>query len=160
MEEDIKSNSPSHFLSLFQKGGFMNHNTLSTQESALADIVSLIKRSQNTGLDRDPRCNKLLFWLQAIPDDAEIRQTLEESLQQAEFKNLTDPNPFRAKNPRSLNNLSGNLILGAIREVNIPYLIPVDLLTSHFLIFGRTGGGKTNLILLILAQILQRNKNA
>lgn len=133
---------------------------ISSSLSHTTDIVSQIKRSQETGLNRDQRFNQIMFWRQILPDDSEIMQMAEEPLQQAEFKNLTDPNPFRATNPRLVGELPGEILIGAIQEYNIPYLLPMCLITNHILVFGRTGGGKTNLILLILAQILEKERNA
>lgn len=123
-------------------------------------FLELIARAQRTGLSRDPRFGQLMTWLQVDPEDSEIRDIATEAIERAELEALISPDPFRATNPTSVNELPGTVGLGVIPPNCIPWLITPEMLTNHVLIAGRSGGGKTNLILLILAQLLENRRNA
>ena len=67
------------------------------------------------------------------------------------------PNPFRAANSGTSQILIGEIGLGIIEDAGIPWAVSPKLLTNNMLCAGRSGGGKTNLLLLILAQVLERS---
>lgn len=119
------------------------------------DVLGYIRRTQNTGLIRIPGYATLLEFYQQDPNDNEIREILEEDLEKAEFNNLINPDPFTATNPVSPHDLPGNIAIGLIPPLNIPYLISPELLKTHALVVGRTGGGKTWLNFLISIQLLR-----
>lgn len=118
------------------------------------DIERKFKRAQKVGLDRNSKFIRLWNIFQAIPEDANVLELIDEMIKTAENENLFNPNPFRATNPNDIY-LTGNIGIGIIPETTIPYMISPELLKTHFLIIGRTGGGKSNLIFLILAQLLE-----
>jgi len=119
---------------------------------------SLLIRSQKVGLHRDSTFASLMVHLEANPEDNEMHDLALERIEEVEMQNLVDPDPFRATNPISPRDLQGNIGLGHIPTSGIPWLISPAMLTNHILICGRSGGGKTNLILLILAQLLEMQK--
>lgn len=123
------------------------------------DLVNLLVRSRQTGLDRDPLHTTLMRIAEADSTDAEVIEMLRESVGQAELLSRLDPDPFRATNPNSSLQLPGTIGIGFIAETGLPWLIYPEMLTNHLLVVGRSGGGKTNLILLILAQILEHRRN-
>lgn len=122
-------------------------------------IKKLIKRATDTGLDQDIQFARLLNLIKINPEDQQISDLILEKLDEAEMENLIDPNPYRATNRRNIC-LPGQIGIGVIPPNNVPYMVPMELLTNHILICGRTGGGKTNLIFLILVQLLEANSNA
>ena len=122
-------------------------------------FINLLIRSRKLGLHRHPiHCAQLRF-LEVDPTDTEMLEIVQESLAQAELDQILNPDPFRATNPVSGSELPGTIGIGLIPPAGVPWLILPEALTNHLLIAGRTGGGKTNLILLILAQILERRQN-
>ena len=125
--------------------------------SSDTDFTRLVKRIQPTGLLRDQRFARMLNLLSIDPDDAEVRELVGERLQEAEMQQLLAPDPFRPTNPLSQNDFDGSIILGRIPPKNVIWRIPPQLLITHPLIAGRAGGGKTNAILLILAQLLENH---
>lgn len=119
---------------------------------------NILLRLKRTGLIKDQKSRQLLRLLDAIPDDAELQSLVSETLESAEMRDKIDPDPFRATNPMSEELPAGDLILGGVYHTGAPWLINHNALTSSILICGRSGGGKTNLILLILMQILGLNR--
>ncbi|MCK5127315.1 MAG: DUF87 domain-containing protein [candidate division Zixibacteria bacterium] len=118
------------------------------------DINDIIKRAQKTGRNRELKFSKLFNLLKANPADVMVYNLIIEMLKEAEMNDLVDPDPFRATNPIS-NLLPGTIGLGKVPPKGVPYLIYPEMLTTHMLICGRTGGGKSNLIFLILLQLLE-----
>ncbi|MEZ5359845.1 MAG: hypothetical protein R3F48_13580 [Candidatus Zixiibacteriota bacterium] len=115
-------------------------------------------RSHRTGLIKNTQHSQLLRILDANPEDSEVQSLVLEALESAETQNQLDPDPFRPTNPAFSDGLHGRLLLGKVSNTNSPWLIEPDMLTNSILICGRSGGGKTNFILLILAQILEMNQ--
>jgi hypothetical protein len=93
----------------------------------------------------------------AINPDIYLEQYIQEAIDNETIQNITNPNPFRKTTPFSP--LPGEIIIGSVVESQIPWALSLNQLTNKILITGRSGGGKTNLVLLILAQILQRENN-
>ena len=120
--------------------------------------IKLIKRIKNVGLDRNPKLVQLLNFNQINPDDQEIKQLILETLEAEEIKNIVDPDPFRTTNPIALEQIYGELKIGFVEHSDIKYGIPLNDLVTNTLILGRSGGGKTSLVLLILSQILASRK--
>ena len=137
----------------------MKYNASTMLLDSQQTLVNLIKRSTKTGVNRYPRFTQLMRFLQVNPDDSELCELAVEALDEAEMRELLDPDPFRATNPISPHDLPGNVFLGLIPPMGIPWLTHPDMLTNHLLLAGRSGGGKTNMILLILAQLLEIRKN-
>ncbi|MEZ5357192.1 MAG: DUF87 domain-containing protein [Candidatus Zixiibacteriota bacterium] len=116
----------------------------------------LLHRAHQLGLNRNRKFSGLLSLLKTNPADTIVLNLLQEMISEVEVKNLEDPNPFRLTNP---NNplFEGSIFLGNITDTKIPYLISPELLTTHMLISGKTGGGKSNLILLTLLQLIRHH---
>lgn len=125
------------------------------QRESEAAVFRVVKRAQMLGLDRYPRFCTYLKHYVINPRDTEIRQILDEMIRGAELHNLQDLDLFRRTNPLLCDDLTGTIGLGFIPPQNVPWLIPPALLTSSMLVTGRSGGGKTNLILLMSYQLLQ-----
>lgn len=121
-------------------------------------VLNLTDSARKTGRFRDPLIRQHLKFLSINPEDLEIREILIEDLTAAEIEGLENSDPFKATNPYPNDELTGNLGLGFIPPYQKPWLIPTEMLTNNVLVCGRTGGGKTNLILLILAQILEMQR--
>ena len=117
-------------------------------------LQHLHRRTKELGIDRYPQVAMYLFHLQANPADNTLLALLQESVEQAEQLNISAPNPFRATNPITPLINQGNIGLGYVTTSELPWTTTTDILTNHLLIAGRSGGGKTNLILLIIAQLL------
>lgn len=135
----------------------MNPRGIGQQGVEKGQLLDLVQRSQETGLNRDPRFQVLLKYLQTDPEDTEVHQLLLEAIEEAEMANVLSPDPFRATNPIAGDDLPGTVGLGIIPPFGVPWLINPDMLTTSALICGRTGGGKSNLIFLIAAQLLRNN---
>lgn len=120
------------------------------------NIQNIIKSVKEYGLDRKPVINHVLHFFQINPDDT-LQEILRESIDQENLLNINDPNPFRKTTPTIP--LPGEIYLGNVQESEVPWMLSSNQLTNKILIIGRSGGGKTNLILLILAQILQGSTN-
>lgn len=121
------------------------------------EFTKLMKRIQPTGLLRDQRFARLLNLLNVDPDDAEVREIVGERLQEVEMQQLLAPDPFRATNPINQADFDGSIILGRVPPNDVIWRIQPGQLTSHCLLIGKSGGGKTNVILLILAQLLENH---
>lgn len=121
------------------------------------DFVRILKRVQPTGLMRDVKFTRLLSLLSADPNDSELLEIVNERLQDTEMKQLLVPDPFRATNPLSQSDFTGEIILGCTPPNRVIWRIPCEQLTQHLLCVGRSGGGKTNTILLILTQLLENH---
>lgn len=117
-------------------------------------LESLVRETMRLGLHRD-RCHALqLRLLQVLPDDPEVNTLVTERIEVERSKEITSPDPFRATNPLKADAPSGSLAVGRIKHSDEPYRIDPDFLTNNTLIVGRPGGGKTNLILWFLIQLI------
>lgn len=119
--------------------------------------VELTKQAYELGLNRRSDLERILKFLRVNPKDETLHEILSEKIEDRLFQDSVDPNPFRSTQP--IYPLPGLILLGKTPESNIPWLIEPSQLKTHMLICGRSGGGKTNIILLILAQILEGRKN-
>jgi hypothetical protein len=132
----------------------------SSESDLTSEMTNYLKRLKMTGLDRCPGIAIQMQFLKENPDDFELRELIDERLQEEELKCLVDPNPFRATNPNGTEGLPKGLFVGTVPESNVPWFISQEVVTNHLLIIGRSGGGKTNLILLLLCQLLEALRHA
>ena len=123
------------------------------------ELLEYAARAKRVGLSRDPRIAAQQRFLQANPNDSELRDIYLEQIEEVEVLEVTDPNPFRATNPISPLELPGDIGIGHVEGSGLSWLLPSRLLREHLLVAGRSGGGKTSLILLILCQILERRRS-
>jgi DNA helicase HerA-like ATPase len=56
--------------------------------------------------------------------------------------------------------LIGHLLAGERALLNVPVYLPIAALAHHFGVFGRTGCGKSNLMMVLLAGVLNHNQAA
>lgn len=124
---------------------------------ARKNAFELISKSINLGLSRDPLHASLMQFLDLNPSDKAVYELLCERVENEERIQLYNNDPFRATNPILPNCFQGNIALGYILPKFIPWVVDPLILTNGFLACGRTGGGKTNLFLLVLSQILSQN---
>lgn len=116
-------------------------------------VADLIATTKELGLDRYPDVAMSLRFLEVNPEDQALRGIVLEKIRTAEHLNLVSPNPFRSTSP--VETLGGNVLIGFIPETQVQCSIPTSQLLTHLLCIGKTGGGKTNLILLIMLQLLE-----
>ena len=115
----------------------------------------LFQEVYKLGLNRDPKISMALRFQQIDPDDTVLGEIIAERIKEEQLIAITDPNPFRTTTP--IEAIPGTILLGRVPETGLLWLIHPDQLTNHILVTGRSGGGKTNLVLLILAQLLERS---
>jgi hypothetical protein len=123
------------------------------------DPTDLLRRAKKVGADRDWIFASMLEFQGIDPSDSELTDMMTEKLDEAELENLVNPDPFRVTNPIAGGLLEGSIGLGIVPPAGVPWLITPEMLTNHILICGRSGGGKTNLILVLLIQLLERHSN-
>ena len=119
------------------------------------NVNLLRRRCRETGCDRDPWVAAALNFLMSNPNDPQMLEVVREALAACELQDTVSPDPFRATNPVSLENLRGTIGLGFIPPFGVPWMITPEMLMTHLLLTGRSGGGKTTIILLILIQLLK-----
>lgn len=129
-------------------------------ESRGTDPQSLLIRSQKLGLTRSPAFTQVLEMLQLNPHDSQLQEFVMDAVVRRETIEIYSPDPNRATNPASPEDLPGSITLGIIEHTGVRWQITPEILTNHMAILGRSGGGKTNLILLILVQLLEMRRNA
>jgi DNA helicase HerA-like ATPase len=122
-------------------------------------LERLFLDAKKLGVLRSPQNAALAGFVAEDPNDTELIELLEEEVNIQKALAVVDPDPFRATNPLNETDLQGSIGLGFILPERIPWRIYPEMLTNHMLILGRSGGGKTNLIFLILLQLLEaRNR--
>jgi hypothetical protein len=109
-------------------------------------------------LEQSQQFSGLIRLLKANPQDINLYTLALERVKESEADSLTADDAFWATQPRTT--LPGTLWLGYASYSGIPWLIYPDMLKESILIIGRSGGGKTNLILLILAQLIEQRNHA
>ncbi len=78
-----------------------------------------------------------------------------EAISAHDTQELLYPEPFRQSNP-SGNAMNGEIRLGVIRHTDSVWGISTAALTTHLLLTGRTGGGKTSVIKSIIKQLIEK----
>lgn len=117
--------------------------------------VEVLRRQCNDlGLQCLVLVQSALQCLELDPLDKQAFEFLTDQIAEAKHMQLISPDPFRATNPISPADLPGSIGLGFIPPSGVPWLITPEILLTHVLIVARSGGGKSNLIFLILAQLL------
>ncbi len=119
------------------------------------NVNFLQRRCHETGCDRDPWVAAALKCLKNNPNDPQMLEVVIEAFAACELADAVSPDPFRATNPVSIKDLQGTIGLGFVPPFGLPWMITPEMLTTHVLVTGRSGGGKTTIILLLLIQLLQ-----
>jgi len=119
-------------------------------------IRDILIRAKQTGDDRKPNFASLLQIALNDPEDTEIITLLEEKLQESEMENLLAPDAFRATAPTQFDDVDGDIVLGMTSN-NTVYGINRDALCRHMLTAGSSGSGKTSLLKILVAQLINRS---
>lgn len=122
-------------------------------------LDKIMIEGQRAGIFRYQENVTIAEFLIENPEDTELQEILEEAIGEQKALDIIEPDPFRAQSPISVDILEGIIGLGFMLPDRIPWMIAPEMLCNHILICGRSGGGKTNLILLILYQLLEMKRN-
>jgi len=118
------------------------------------EVQQIVKKSIKFGIHRNPRQAQYLRFLEINPNDTQLRQLANELINNEENVHLYNSDPFRATNPILVNQFVGNIGIGIVPPAMIHWLIDEVSLLNHLLVSGRSFGGKSSLVLLVLYQIL------
>ncbi len=122
-------------------------------------LEKILNDATRAGVLHHPQNQDIARFLIENPDDSELREWLKDLIGEQNALAVVDPNPFRATNPVSENELPGEITIGENPSSGVHWRISPRMLTTHMLVIGRSGGGKSNLIFLILAQLLAMRHN-
>jgi hypothetical protein len=125
------------------------------ERRVMESFTDLVRLCQSTGASKDPAIGKALSFLSQNPDDQQLLEFVVEELDGIMCLDLVDPDAFRPTNPISQEELPGEIKLGFVPPNGIKWGVNLDDFCCHMLITGRSGGGKSALITLILMQILE-----
>jgi hypothetical protein len=129
------------------------------RNSPAYDWPAIKQRCFDLGLHRIPKNAAAISFLDIDPQDLQLLEYLMEKIAEAEQMNMVVPDPFRATNPTPYEELPGTIILGRVPETGMLWKITPEMLTTHCLLISRSGGGKSNTIFLILAQLIQMRRH-
>lgn len=107
------------------------------------------------GLSDEALVRSALQQLSMNPDDMICLRIVTEAISAHDTRELLHPEPFRRSNP-SGSMMNGEIRLGVIRHTGAIWGISPATLTTHLLLAGRTGGGKTTVIKSIIRQLLEK----
>lgn len=130
---------------------------LHTSQEANSRYRNYLIRLQKTGLHRSQRALGLLQFLLVNPQDFEVENLLNELIEEEELRLTASEDYFSPCSPIGQHDLLGDLYLGKIAQRQICWQFPSALLTNSMFVCGRAGGGKTNFIILLAAQVLANN---
>ncbi len=126
--------------------GHSNHRGL----PSLTELMNLVAHAE---MERDPIVIRLLKAIALDPEDEDLIRDLLERIQPALIRKKLNPDPF-APNPKT-NDVDGLIKIGRVKGTHVPFGLNPDELNQHTLITGRSGSGKTTILYLIAAQLLQ-----
>lgn len=126
---------------------------------AKIDFRAMAQRCIDLGLHKNPSIVAALSFLEINPYDSQLQEYIMESIAEAERLEMVSPDPFRATNPTLHEELPGAIILGRVPETGMVWKITPEMLTTHMLLIARSGGGKSNMIFLILLQLLETRRH-
>lgn len=119
------------------------------------DAVRLFNTIREHGLDTVPKIRLLMNWVEIDPTDKVIIDELKETVNDEIRLQQSNPDPFRKTAPRNPDQFSGELNLGIIPHHNHLFRSNIESIKRHWLVGGKTGGGKTTVILNALLQVLR-----
>jgi len=120
------------------------------------DAVRLFHVIREHGLDTVPRIRLLMNWVELDPADQMIIAELREAANSEIVRQQSTPDPFRKTAPRDEAQFCGQLNLGVIPHHGYLYQSNIESIKRHWFVGGRTGGGKTTVILGALMQVFQQ----
>jgi len=94
-------------------------------------------------------------WAETDPANPTLISLLRDKIAKEEELQRVNPDPFRRTAPREEHYLAGKIQLGTMPQLGFPYGIDPEMLVTHLLILGITGGGKTTVIKNLLKQVLE-----
>jgi len=126
-----------------------------SQTKSIQNIEELFDLCRETGLNRNEIFAQAQEFLAFNPNDPLLQEFVAEPLAEFAAEQVFDPDPFRGTNPIVSDGVNGIIKLGFVEHTGVKYGINPDDLTTNTLIFGSAGGGKTSLVKLMLAQLLE-----
>ncbi len=124
-----------------------------------ADTSKLWLDCTTRDLTSDPLIMSALQQLSVNPYDIECVQYVQERIRSVDMQDILDPDPFRRINPTTPSRLTGPINLGIVHHSGVAWGIHPEALTEHLCCVGRTGGGKTTVIKIILKHLLRMKKH-
>jgi len=88
------------------------------------------------------------------PNDGECRSLIQQRIRNAVIQDTLNPRAFEKANRAASGVVTGPIRLGIINHTNEQYGIHMSSLRAHVVVFGRTDGGKSSFVRLILQQLL------
>ena len=123
-----------------------------------ASISTLLNRVSEAGSNTDSVTEQMLRALAIDQNDPELKALLELHLARGLNERFTNGNPWVPSAPRSFPGTPG-LVIGTVPETGAPYHLSYDMgFLPHIYGAGASGFGKTNVLLLNLAQILGNSR--
>ncbi len=123
----------------------------------LTIIDGLVELAQKAKADSEEWVVKSLLSI-ALTGSQSLIKAVTTKLAIPAFIETIAPLPFDSSIHSELNPqyFRDHVLLGKIKGTNSPFWYPIPDLTKHLLMLGKTGSGKTNLLYLVIAQLLQR----
>lgn len=131
----------------------MNHQMEQHRPRKLPSVPELVKLAIYAEMETDPIAVRLLRAIALDPGDEDLIKDLLERIQPALLRKQLNPNPF-APTPKGIE-VDGLIKIGRVKGTRVPFGLNPDELNQHTLITGRSGSGKTTILYLIAAQLLQ-----
>ncbi len=120
------------------------------------DINELWFECAKRSIQYEPLILTALEQLRINRYDQQCLSIVLERINSLDQQEVLHPEPFRKTNPTY--NLSGKIRLGQIMHSGRIWNINSSVLCTHVIAVGRTGGGKSSYIKLIIKQLLERNE--
>ena len=119
----------------------------------------LYTTTHQTGIDKRPVNQELLHLLRVQPGDRALEELLKEQLREWENQNQISGSPFWATNPQVFDQLNGEIAVGMADGTGAAYGIDrQEPFSGRIVISGRSGGGKSTLVILISYQLLLKGE--
>lgn len=95
-------------------------------------------------------------WVELDPSDKTIIKELNDCVNEEIRRQQVVPDPFRKTAPRDSNHFQGELNLGIIPHHGHAFSANIESINKHWLLLGKTGGGKTTIMRNALLKILKQ----
>ena len=122
-------------------------------------IRALFTRIRQLGLDQDETVAMLMQWVMHDPSDPVVLRELAERVADEEHLQQATPDTFRPTTPRNPDSMLGTLELGTIPQNGGRFGLAIETLREHLLLLGRTMGGKTTAVKVLLSQLLTKARS-
>jgi ABC-type dipeptide/oligopeptide/nickel transport system ATPase component len=109
------------------------------------------------GLSEELLVKSALQQLSVNPSDSDCHRIITQAISSHDTRELLHSEPFRRTNPTG-NAVNGTIRLGVVRYTGAAWGLPPKALTNHLGIFGRTGGGKSEIIKSIIKSLRKNQR--